>query len=127
MESRRVSITKIFTFDSAHRLIDYQGKCKNIHGHTYKLEITVKGFTDNNGLVMDFHDLDDIVSNQVLSQIDHLYLNEVFDFNPTCENIGIWIWHEVAKHMHNQSSSMEKLVLWETPTSYITINKEDMI
>lgn len=126
MKSRKVSITKVFTFDSAHHLNNYEGKCKNIHGHTYKLEVTVKGFTDPNGLVMDFHDLNDIVEDQVLVQIDHLYLNEVLDFNPTCENIGIWIWEQITKRLPQTGPKLERLVLWETPTSFITIDKEDM-
>ena len=126
MESRRISITKIFTFDSAHHLNDYAGKCKNIHGHTYKLEVSVKGMTDKNGLVIDFHDLDDMVEGEILSYIDHRYLNELFDFNPTCENIGLWIWAEVEKRISKTGCSLEKVVLWETPTSFITIDKEDM-
>ncbi len=127
MKSRNVSITKVFTFDSAHHLNDYEGKCKNIHGHTYKLEVTVKGYTDSKGLVMDFHDLNDIVEEQVLVQIDHLYLNEVLDFNPTCENIGIWIWEQIVQRLPDKGPKLERLVLWETPTSFITIDKEDMV
>ena len=75
MKGRRIGITKVFTFDSAHHLNEYEGKCKNIHGHTYKLEVTLKGFTDKNGLVIDFHDLDDMVEEEILSQVDHKYLN----------------------------------------------------
>ncbi|NLD46595.1 MAG: 6-carboxytetrahydropterin synthase QueD [Clostridiaceae bacterium] len=126
MKIGKVSVSKVFTFDSAHHLNEYNGKCKNIHGHTYKLEITVKGYPDKNGLVVDFHDLNDIVENEVLSKIDHLYLNDLFDFNPTCEMIGLWIWEEVKKRITNMECSLEKLVLWETPTSFITIDKEDL-
>ena len=126
MTNRKVSITKVFTFDSAHHLNDYEGKCKNIHGHTYKLEVTVRGEVDKSGLVLDFHDLNDIVEDEVLSQVDHKYLNDVFTFNPTCELLGIWIWEEVAKKIAKTGCTLEKIVLWETPTSFITINKEDM-
>ncbi|MFZ5986094.1 MAG: 6-carboxytetrahydropterin synthase QueD [Bacillota bacterium] len=126
MKIGKVGISKVFTFDSAHHLNDYPGKCKNIHGHTYKLEITLKGLPDKNGLVVDFHDLNDIVEGEVLSQIDHKYLNELFEFNPTCEMIGLWIWDEVARRIAKTGCSLERLILWETPTSYITIDKEDM-
>ncbi|MCX7747408.1 MAG: 6-carboxytetrahydropterin synthase QueD [Clostridia bacterium] len=126
MTKRKVSITKVFTFDCAHHLNDYEGKCKNIHGHTYKLEITVKGITDKNGLVMDFHDLDDLVNQKVLVHVDHKYLNECLEFNPTCENIGLWIWEQIIEDIHNAGCSLERIVLWETPTSFITIDKEDM-
>lgn len=126
MKIGRVSITKVFTFDSAHHLNDYNGKCKNIHGHTYKLEVTIKGVPDKNGLVMDFHDLNDIIEDEVLEKIDHKYLNEVFDFNPTCEMTGLWIWEEIVEKIAKTGCSLERIVLWETPTSYITIDKEDM-
>ncbi len=126
MKIGKVSITKVFTFDSAHHLNNYNGKCKNLHGHTYKLEVTVKGVPDENGLVVDFHDLKDIVEDEVLSGIDHKYLNDIFDFNPTCEMLGLWIWEEVKKRIAQIGCSLEKIVLWETPTSYITIDKEDM-
>ncbi|NLI57301.1 MAG: 6-carboxytetrahydropterin synthase QueD [Clostridium sp.] len=126
MKIGKVGISKVFTFDSAHHLYDYQGKCRNIHGHTYKLEVTLKGIPDEKGFVIDFHDLDDIIENQVLSKIDHKYLNELFDFNPTCEMLGLWLWDEILKKISNLGLSLEKLVLWETPTSFITIDKEDM-
>jgi 6-pyruvoyltetrahydropterin/6-carboxytetrahydropterin synthase len=126
MKQRKISITKVFTFDSAHHLNNYNGKCKNVHGHTYKLEVTVKGVVDPNGLVIDFHDLDDMVKNNVLDTIDHRYLNEVFEFNPTCENIGIWIWQTIDKFISKTDCILEKIVLWETPTSFITIDKSDM-
>lgn len=118
---RKVSITKIFTFDSAHKLNDYPGKCKNIHGHTYKLEVTVRGDIGVDGMVMDFHSLDEFVSDKILSIIDHKYLNEVFDFNPTAERLAFWIWEECAGQLNKDGVNVEKIVLWETPASYVTI------
>ncbi len=126
MKDRKLSVTKVFTFDSAHHLNNYIGKCSNIHGHTYKLEITLKGNTDENGLIIDFHDIDRLVSTKILEQIDHKNLNDVFDFNPTCENTGLWIWDKAVSVFGGMNVTVEKLVLWETPTSSITINKEDM-
>ncbi len=126
MKQRKISITKVFTFDSAHHLNNYNGKCKNIHGHTYKLEVSVKGVADQNGLVIDFHDLDDMVKDNVLDYIDHKYLNEIFDFNPTCELLGVWIWDTLDRVLGETNCELEKVVLWETPTSFITIDKSDM-
>ncbi|NLP13253.1 MAG: 6-carboxytetrahydropterin synthase QueD [Clostridium sp.] len=126
MKIGRVAISKVFTFDSAHRLIGYNGKCKEIHGHTYKLEVTVKGKPDGDGLVMDFNELNDIIKSEVLEKIDHKYLNDLFDFNPTCEMIGLWIWEQVKNRVDNTNCSLERLVLWETPTSFITIDRKDM-
>jgi 6-pyruvoyltetrahydropterin/6-carboxytetrahydropterin synthase len=126
MGQKRIGITKVFTFDCAHRLNKYNGKCKNIHGHTYKLEVTVKGVADENGLVIDFHHLDDIVKDNVLERIDHKYLNDIFEFNPTCELLGLWIWDEINKAVKKTGCDLERLVLWETPTSFITLDKKDM-
>jgi 6-pyruvoyltetrahydropterin/6-carboxytetrahydropterin synthase len=126
MKSRNLCVTKIFTFDSAHSLENYIGKCSNIHGHTYKLEVTFKGFTDENGLVIDFHDIDRIVCDDVLEKIDHKNLNDVLDFNTTCENVGLWIWDETDNAFKGKSVVLEKIVLWETPTNCISINREDM-
>lgn len=127
MKIGKISITKVFTFDSAHHLNDYPGKCKNIHGHTYKLEVTLKGIPDKNGLVIDFHDLSDLVEREILSKVDHKYLNDLFDFNPTCEMLGLWIWEQMSKSMSGMNCDLDKIVLWETPTSYITIEAKDMV
>ena len=59
-------ITKEFTFDAAHKLDWHQGKCKNLHGHTYKLQVTVVGELNKNGIVIDFGDLKNIVNNKVI-------------------------------------------------------------
>ncbi|MDP4180886.1 MAG: 6-carboxytetrahydropterin synthase QueD [Bacillota bacterium] len=126
MNRRILSITKVFTFDSAHRLNDYEGKCKYIHGHTYKLELTLKGPVDEKGFVIDFHDLDRLVKEEVIEYVDHKYLNELFDFNPTCELLGLWIWDKIDKAVKNEEYFLQKVVLWETPTSFITIDKKDM-
>lgn len=112
-----MEITKIFTFDSAHRLPWHEGKCKNIHGHTYTLHITVKGELDKNGIVIDFGDLKDIVKKNVIEKLDHNDLNNVID-NPTAENLACWIWDQLI----NELSGLSKVTLWETPTSYVTYN-----
>ena len=121
MDKLKKSITKVFSFDCAHRLYDYDGKCKNIHGHTYKLEITLKGNISNSGMIIDFHDLNDIVNKNIINKVDHIYLNDIFDFNPTCENLAIWIWSELSKIVDCNEYVLSKIILWETPTSYITL------
>lgn len=74
---RRVALTKEFTFDAAHHLHLYEGKCKNLHGHTYRLVITVSGFINEIGLVIDFADLKRIYQTTIEEKLDHQYLNEV--------------------------------------------------
>jgi len=111
-------ITKEFSFDAAHKLIDYHGKCENLHGHTYKLHVTVEGEIKKNGLVVDFLDLKKHVSEKVLDKLDHAYLNDFFK-NPSAENIAVWIWGRL-KDMKKFGVKLYEVKLWENPTSFVT-------
>jgi len=70
-------LTRVFSFDMAHVLLNYHGKCKNIHGHTYKLEVSVKGIPCNDdtspkkGMLIDFSDFKKIIEQEVISEWDH--------------------------------------------------------
>ncbi|PIZ71641.1 6-carboxytetrahydropterin synthase QueD [Candidatus Peregrinibacteria bacterium CG_4_10_14_0_2_um_filter_43_11] len=88
-------VGKEFTFDSAHFLPKYYGKCEKLHGHTYRLRVSVEGKIGENGLVMDFVILKKIVKEQVLDKLDHTLLNDVIDI-PSCENIARWAWEQLA-------------------------------
>ena len=87
-------VTKEFTFDSAHFLTDYYGKCERMHGHTYRLQVTLEGAVQSNGLVMDFVVLKRLVKKQVLDKIDHQLINDVIK-NPSAERIVVWIWEQL--------------------------------
>ncbi|MCQ2318055.1 MAG: 6-carboxytetrahydropterin synthase [Bacteroidales bacterium] len=73
-------LTKIFHFEAAHALVGYDGKCRNIHGHSYELQVTVKGLpidepgNPKNGMVIDFHDLKRIVNEEVVERLDHSFI-----------------------------------------------------
>lgn len=125
MRDRRIDTTKIFTFDSAHKLEDYDGDCKYLHGHTYKLEVTVRGKRDKCGMVIDFKDLKSSVKEEVISVMDHRYLNDIFDFNPTCENMVEWIFEKLDPKLSVGESKLQKIVLWETPTSFATLERDE--
>lgn len=125
MKAKSIRITKIFTFDSAHKLEEYEGKCRHLHGHTYRLEITVKGPMGNNGMVFDFSVLKKIVTDKVIVKLDHQYLNEVFDFNPTSENIAVWIFEQIDANFCDIPCQLESLKLWETATSYAELHRSD--
>lgn len=84
-------VTKEFTFDSAHFLTNYYGKCERVHGHTFKLQVTVEGKVQSNGLVIDFVVLKRIVKKHVLDKLDHHLLNDVVE-NPSAERVIVWIW-----------------------------------
>jgi 6-pyruvoyltetrahydropterin/6-carboxytetrahydropterin synthase len=134
-------VTKTFSFEMAHALNNYDGDCKNIHGHSYKLAVTVSGNVSKilqspkEGMVIDFKHIKDVVK-EILSDYDHsLQLNEAMKslvnetflsqfkntrfvaFQPTCENILL----EIKNRIHERIGKSVKLVsvrLDETATSY---------
>ena len=138
----KIRVTKEFTFEMAHALWNYDGPCRNIHGHSYKLYVTVIGNTLEStkstkmGMVIDFTDLKEIVSRNIIDYFDHSVvissragnpeINNVkqmfdkfyiVDYQPTCENL--------VTHMANMLKpklpariELFSLKLCETATSY---------
>jgi len=95
----RTRVTRAFTFDAAHQLPWHAGKCQRLHGHTYRLEVSVEGPLDEHGIVWDFADLDEMVRREVLDRYDHRYLNDLLD-NPTAELLATQIWEQLEAEMH---------------------------
>ena len=93
-----MKIGREFYFDAAHFLPEYKGKCEQVHGHTYKLEVIIEGELHKDGMVMDFKHLKEIVTKIILENLDHKTLNDLFE-NPTAENIAIWIFAELRKYI----------------------------
>lgn len=87
-------VTREFTFDSAHFLTNYYGKCERVHGHTYRLQVTLEGKVQKNGLVLDFVVLKRLVKKQVLDKLDHYLLNDVIE-NPSAERVTMWMWEQL--------------------------------
>ena len=87
-------VAREFTFDAAHFLTDYYGKCERMHGHTYKLAVTLEGKVQSNGLLIDFVVLKRIVKKRVLEKLDHHLLNDVVK-NPSAERVVMWIWDQL--------------------------------
>lgn len=115
--------TKTFTFDSCHHLPFHQGKCKNLHGHTYTLEVTIEGSlvreeTPEYGMITDFANLKDIVKRIVVDKYDHQDLNNFF-LNPTSEVMAKVIFHDLCTEFNalEVPYSLHSIKLWETPTS----------
>lgn len=125
IENREMFLTKKFTFDSAHKLPNHKGKCKNLHGHTYVLEVTIRGGVDEKtGMVMDFKDIKEVVSELVLEKIDHQYINEIIRV-PTAENTAKWIWEILYKNFLKYGVKLQAIKLWENPDSYVTYKLSD--
>jgi 6-pyruvoyltetrahydropterin/6-carboxytetrahydropterin synthase len=129
--NKRVLVSKEFTFDSAHHLHCYEGKCQNLHGHTYRLQVIMSGKTDERGLTIDFSDISRITKQQVIAKLDHQYLNEVLPLmNTTAENMVVWIYEQIDAELKNENLDpvimLEEIRLWETPTSYAAITRSMM-
>jgi 6-pyruvoyltetrahydropterin/6-carboxytetrahydropterin synthase len=111
-----MEIFKEFTFEAAHRLPNVQPdhKCARLHGHSFRVEIHVRGPLDPAlGWVMDFGDIKQVFM-PFYEQLDHHYLNEVPGLEiPTSENIARWVWDRVAPSL----PGLSKVVVRETCTS----------
>ncbi len=119
-KNKTVLLTKRFSFDAAHKLTQHRGKCKNLHGHTYFLEVTICGTVNHkSGMVMDFGDIKEIVENSILKKLDHRYINDVIKIS-TAENIISWIWDELSEKFQECNIGLYELKLWENPSSFVT-------
>jgi 6-pyruvoyltetrahydropterin/6-carboxytetrahydropterin synthase len=90
-----IQLTREFKFDAAHFLTKYHGKCEHLHGHTYRLWVTIEGETQENGMLLDHGFLKKIVKEQIINKFDHRCLNDTFE-NPTAEIIVKYIWDELV-------------------------------
>lgn len=112
-------VSKEFTFDAAHLLTNYKGKCSRLHGHTYKLIITVKEVEKGKDMIIDFVQLKALVKSTVIDIYDHQFLNDLEDYKDirtTAENMVEKIWARLIPFIPN----LYEVILYETPTSYIT-------
>ncbi len=110
-------INIITTIAAAHRLRGYKGKCEEIHGHNWKVEVYVQAEKlDDLGMVMDFKVLKK-KTEQFLKVYDHKYLNEVTPFdeiNPSSENLARSIYKELSKKINNKICKVSKVKVWES-------------
>jgi 6-pyruvoyltetrahydropterin/6-carboxytetrahydropterin synthase len=107
-------------FSAAHFLRGYEGKCENLHGHNWKVEVLVSSKVLNScGMVMDFSELKKITF-CILEELDHKYLNELpyfTDTNPSSENIAGYIFSKLKEKLENKDCKLEEVNVWETDTS----------
>jgi 6-pyruvoyltetrahydropterin/6-carboxytetrahydropterin synthase len=115
-------------FSSAHQLRGYKGKCENLHGHNYKIEIYARGRElDNIGLLVDFGELK-TAADEIVAYLDHRNINELPPFdeelNPSAENLARYILERVAAQVGDERVSVYKVRCFETPTSVATYQIE---
>ena len=113
-------------FDAAHALHGYPGECRNLHGHTWDIEVIVRGSElDEVGIVYDFKTLKADLAG-VLEPLDHAYLNEVPPFdhiNPTAENLSRYIYESLMTTVGDAVKVLE-VAVWESPVAKITYRPE---
>lgn len=114
-----------FKFDAAHNLVHYHGKCERLHGHTYRLLVTLEGEPDGEGMITDFVELKKTVEEHVLSKLDHSYINEILP-QPTAEYIALWIFRALDGPLSRSSCRLQEIKLWETETSSVVCRREDL-
>ncbi|AKQ46161.1 6-pyruvoyl tetrahydropterin synthase [Rufibacter radiotolerans] len=135
-----IRLTRRFTFEAAHALAHYDGLCRHIHGHSYKLEITVMGSPiktpghPKDGMVLDFGDLKQLVQTHVLEQLDHALVLRyespapllavlqdhkllLLPYQPTCENLLLYIKDCLQPHLP-PTVHLHSLRLWETENAF---------
>ncbi len=110
-------VCKKFSFDAAHKLPNYKGKCSNLHGHHWELEVEVEGSIDpKTGMIVDFAIVDMIVKNHLIPMLDHTYLNDRLE-NPTAELIIAYCLG-ILQRIIPDSFKLSRLRLYETPNSF---------
>ncbi len=146
----RIRLTREFSFESAHALEGYDGACREVHGHSYKLFVTVVGEPCSDaqspkyGMVMDFGDLKRIVNEQIVDRLDHsfvlrrtatsahvveslgsIYSNvQLVDYQPTCENMLADFARRIISQLPH-SVTLHSLKLHETERSFAEWYAED--
>jgi 6-pyruvoyltetrahydropterin/6-carboxytetrahydropterin synthase len=145
----KIRVTKEFNFEMAHALWNYDGACKNIHGHSYKLYITLIGIPNLDsddpkfGMVIDFKDLKQLVKGPIVDFLDHslavyqkaegnaltaagqMYEKvHVFDFQPTCENLVLFIVEKIQSLL-SPGLELHAVKLFETATSFAEWHTDD--
>ena len=140
-----IEVTRHIEFEAAHMLYKYEGSCKNLHGHSYKLEVTIKGTPNEQyGFVMDFKEL-----NAIMKEIvpDHMFISnktlpdnsierqivkilkkadmaiKEYDFVPSAENMVSNFAKEIQERLP-EGLTVTRACLWETTNSFATWNKE---
>jgi len=107
-------------FSAAHQLRNFRGSCEKLHGHNWKVEVTLKGERLNEAeLLMDFKDVKD-ATNEALEELDHSFLNELPQFkdkNPSSENIAAYLFAKLADKLNNDLIKVSKVTAWESDFS----------
>ena len=130
-----VTISKQFKFESAHCLPNHQGKCQRLHGHGYKVIVSITGpikkltGESDEGMVVDFGIVSDIFKQRIESVCDHQNLNDVLPIKrTTAEILSLWIFYEMEVGIQalSDTAHVSEVKVWETDTSFAIATQESL-
>lgn len=119
---RQATISKEFRFEAAHQLLNHDGKCARLHGHSYRVEVRLTGtirdadgFGDE-GMVMDFQEVKNAWA-PIGRMLDHQNLNDLLDFPTTAENLAWWMLEQLTKTL----PAVQAVRVWETANAWAEV------
>ncbi len=111
------------TFAAGHALRNYKGKCENVHGHNYRVRVTLEGTElDEAGLLVDFGEIKRVLR-EIIERLDHRFINDVPPFdslNPSAENMARYFFEEIGNGIGRKSARVAEVKVWETDTATAT-------
>ena len=133
-----ITVTRRFSFDAAHRLPQHEGKCRNLHGHRYEVDLSVEGVPgENSGMVIDFSHLTSSVGRMINDVLDHACILQrsdplaqvlaafvvpmrivLMEGPPTAENMAVLLAESAVKILQAEPVRVVKVRVWETPKSF---------
>jgi 6-pyruvoyltetrahydropterin/6-carboxytetrahydropterin synthase len=122
IELRMFQVSVEETFSSGHALRGYRGKCENVHGHNYRVQVTLTGpQLDRIGLLVDFTELKRVVRG-IIAVLDHQFLNDLDAFkivNPSAENLAKYFYDETQRQLTSlpAGAAISEVTVWETDTA----------
>lgn len=117
-QPEEITVVKRVSFDAAHYLPNYKGKCANMHGHHWVVELGVKGLIGESGMVIDFVLLKNFLEDEVVKVFDHKLINDIIP-NPTAENICLWVKEAFRTWGWSVTKcKLDFIQVWETGDSY---------
>lgn len=149
-------ISKEIQFDAGHRVPNHNSKCRNLHGHRYKVRVGIRGElvttpgASNEGMLADFGDLKTLMMEKIHDVLDHGFIVYEYDdsvlaslarglrsepewkiiefpYIPTAENMARWCWNELTDGVEAMGFNLSHVTVWETPTSVATYIKDGSV
>lgn len=117
-------LRRVFTFDAAHNLIEYHGKCERLHGHTYRMIVELAGSPGAEDMIVDFAEVKGIVGDLLVSKFDHSYLNDIMH-QPSAENIARYAFEALDAPLRGRCHSLRSVEIFETPNSSAVYDASD--